>query len=119
MRHNSLRIRLISAILPFIFLVGCAGGLRPVSQGSAEARAVPTLCPERPPINDVGLTDAQRNQLYQSALVRDGCATEHGSPTSTHRLSRIGRWATLARRFGAHPRRAILFRRRRPTRPSL
>ena len=38
-----------------------------MSQGSAEARAVPTLCPERPPINDVGLTDAQRNQLYQSA----------------------------------------------------
>jgi hypothetical protein len=38
-----------------------------VSHSGAGATVVPTLCPQRAPINDVGLTDAQRAQLYHSA----------------------------------------------------
>lgn len=67
MTRDSQRIRRIATVLPFLLLVGCAGGLRTQSHGGPAATALPTLCPQPTPINDAGLTDAQRNQLYQSA----------------------------------------------------
>lgn len=69
MTSNSRRIRRIAATLPLLLLVGCAGG-RPLSHGGPGATALPTLCPQRTPINDAGLTDAQRDQLYQSAAAQ-------------------------------------------------
>lgn len=70
MPEHSQQIRLVAAALPLLLLVGCAGGPKPLSHAGPGSTALPTLCLNQTPINDVGLTDAERSQLYQSAAAR-------------------------------------------------